>query len=252
MLTADLHIHSIRSLCGTMSPGEIVAEARRRGLRAVAITDHGLAMQVPRFYLYVLCHRFPSEVDGVRVYKGIELNVLDADGTLDDPVELRAAFDYVAVGHHPAEGLLPSRGREANTDAMLRVLQRHPWIDAIVHPTQRSHPVDFGRLLPAMAGAGVAFEVNEWNHRFGKADPEHTAEVLREAVALGVPVVTNSDAHVFSEIGCDEAIRDVLRRAGVDPALPLNADPDRLEAWIQGRRERRGEAVRRQRGARAR
>jgi len=245
MLRNDLHIHSIRSLCGTMTPGEIVAEARGRGLHGVAITDHGLAMEVPRFYLHVLCKRYPAEVDGLRVYKGIELNMLDPEGTLDAPDELLPWMDWVALGHHPADGLLASRGREANTDALLRAFERNPWIDALVHPTQRSHPVDFARLLPAMARDGVAFEVNEWNHRHGKADPAHTAEVLAEAVAQGVPVVTNSDAHVFPEIGCDETIREILAQAGVGEEVPLNADDERLEAWVTGRRERRTEARRR-------
>jgi len=248
MLLYDLHIHSHRSLCGTMTLAEIVAEARRRGLRGIAVTDHGLAMHVPRFYLHVFCKRYPGEVDGLRVYKGIELNLLDDDGTVDAPAELRPWFDYVALGHHPADGLLPSHGRAANTDALLRALERHHWIDAIAHPTQRSHPVDFQRLLPAMARDGVAFELNESSHHFGKADPEHTADVLREAVALGVPVVTNSDAHVFSEIGEDEAIRQILDRAGIDPAVALNADGDGLEAWIQSRRQRRIEACRREKG----
>jgi putative hydrolase len=247
MLQYDLHIHSIRSMCGTMTVGEIVAEARRRGLRGIAVTDHGLAMNVPRFALHVFSKRFPGEVEGLRVYKGIELNLLDPDATVDAPLELRPHLDYVALGHHPAEGLLPDRGREANTDVLLRALERHPWFDTLVHPTQRSHPVDFARLLPAMARDGVAFEVNEYNHRHGKADPGRTSEVLREAVALGVPVVTNSDAHVFCEIGEDTTIRRILDGAGVDPATVLNADGERLEAWIQARRQRRIDAVRRER-----
>ena len=37
----DLHLHSRRSYDGVMSPRRIVAMARRRGLRGIAVTDHG-------------------------------------------------------------------------------------------------------------------------------------------------------------------------------------------------------------------
>ena len=46
---ADLHVHTCLSPCGdvTMSPRRIIAEARRRGLDVIAITDHNSAENVP-------------------------------------------------------------------------------------------------------------------------------------------------------------------------------------------------------------
>src|SRR5215471_5090562 len=47
---AELHCHSSYSfLDGASSPGELVAEAARRGLEALAITDHNGMYGVPQF-----------------------------------------------------------------------------------------------------------------------------------------------------------------------------------------------------------
>jgi putative hydrolase len=244
MLDNDLHVHSIRSHCGTMTYGEIVGRARALGIRSVAITDHALAFNANRFQFHILVKRFPDVVEGVRVYKGIELNVLDADGAVDVPVELLPFFDFVSLGLHPVDGCFQGEDAAANTAALLAALERNPWVDAVVHPTQRSHPLRFSRLLPTMARLGVAFEVNDSSHRYGKADPSRTAEVLGRAVLAGVPLLTNSDAHVFHEVGADEAIRDVFQRADLDPTIALNADADALEAFLEAGRERRRAAAR--------
>ena len=239
MLLNDLHIHSIRSQCGTMTYAEIVARARELGMHGVAITDHALAFGEKRFHFHILTKRYPREVDGIRVYKGIELNVVDAEGTVDMPMELLAHFDYVALGMHPVRGCLADLGLAGNTDALLAALRLQPWIDAVVHPTQRSHPLDFARILPVMAELDVAFEVNGCGHQYRKADPRVTADALGYAVERGVPVVANSDAHVFSEIGEDSSIREVFRLAGLDPELAVNASDASVEALVARGREQR-------------
>jgi putative hydrolase len=243
MLANDLHVHSIRSQCGTMTYGEIVGRARALGMRSVAITDHALAFHGNRWQFHILVKRFPDVVEGVRVYKGIELNVVDEDGTVDMPDELLGSFDYVSVGLHSVEGCFRSDDAATNTAALMAALEHNPWIDAVVHPTHRTHPLQFSQLLPAMARLEVAFEVNECGHRYGKSDPSRTAEVLGRAVLAGVPLLSNSDAHVFHEVGADEAILDVFRRADLDPEIAVNTDADALEAFLEtGRGQRRAAA----------
>jgi putative hydrolase len=212
-------------------------------MRSVAITDHALAFHGNRWQFHILVKRFPDVVEGVRVYKGIELNVVDEDGTVDMPAELLGSFDYVAVGLHPVEDCFQSDDPAANTAALMAALERNPWIDAVAHPTQHTHPLQFSRLLPAMARLDVAFEVNDCGHRYGKSDPSRTAEVLGRAVLAGVSLLTNSDAHVFHEVGGDDAIQDVFRRADLDLEIAVNNDADALEAFLEtGRAQRRAAA----------
>lgn len=239
MLEHDLHVHTVRSQCGTMTIGEIASTAARLGIRSVGITDHALAFSNNPFQFHILCKRVPDEMDGVRVYKGIELNVLDTHGTVDMPMDLLPWFDYVAIGLHPLPKLLDDRGEKGNTDALIAALRRNPWIDVINHPTQFSHALDLDRLLDEMAAQGIAFEVNDCNAYFRKSDPAVTAAMAVEAVARGVPLVANSDAHVACELGRDDSIARIFALARLDRSIAVNAREETLLPFIEGRRARR-------------
>lgn len=66
-MSLDLHIHSKFS-DGTMSPREIIIEAKKRGLTAISITDHDTADGVYEALV-------AGEEHGVEVLAGIELSV---------------------------------------------------------------------------------------------------------------------------------------------------------------------------------
>ena len=235
----DLHVHSEASLCGRMSMQEIVQAAKAAGLAGVAVTDHGLRAGVPAQHFEDFVRAYPAVVDGVRVLKGIELNVVTREGEVDMPMQVLDGFDWVALGLHGTEGLPTNRGPERNADALVAALTKNPWIDVVVHPTQHSYPVDFGRLLPVMAERGVAFEINECNHHYGRSSVEYTADILRDAVRRQVPIVASSDAHSVHEIGKNDCIRRILTKAGVDPGVVVNATAETLGPFVEDRRARR-------------
>ncbi|HQK25834.1 MAG TPA: PHP domain-containing protein [Synergistaceae bacterium] len=66
MIRVDLHTHSTRS-DGTMSPEELVARARRRGVAVLSLTDHDTTAGVEEFLR--ACRR-----SGVRGVAGVELS----------------------------------------------------------------------------------------------------------------------------------------------------------------------------------
>ena len=68
-MKADLHIHTVLSPCGDleMSPGNIIAEARKKKLAIIGITDHNSTRQVP------LIRELGLEA-GITVLAGVELN----------------------------------------------------------------------------------------------------------------------------------------------------------------------------------
>ncbi|TKB11224.1 PHP domain-containing protein [Desulforhopalus sp. IMCC35007] len=73
-MTIDLHVHSTMS-DGTMSPTELVDLAQKKGLRAIALTDHDT------FAGYAEASRRGSAV-GLEVLSGIELSVRLQDSHL--------------------------------------------------------------------------------------------------------------------------------------------------------------------------
>jgi len=71
MALIDLHTHSTAS-DGTLSPADLVAEAAREGLAAVALTDHDTPAGLPEA-------RQAGERLGIDVIAGVELSVADGD-----------------------------------------------------------------------------------------------------------------------------------------------------------------------------
>ena len=64
----DLHIHSIRSMCGFHTLLEIVTIMRAKKRKAFALTDHGPALETPQAHFSVLTKRMPPVIDGIRVF----------------------------------------------------------------------------------------------------------------------------------------------------------------------------------------
>ncbi len=83
IMSIDLHIHSTAS-DGTMSPVEVVKFAKKKGLRAIAITDHDTFEGVPE--AMETGHRI-----GIEVIPGLELSVKFQDTTVH---LLGYLFDY--------------------------------------------------------------------------------------------------------------------------------------------------------------
>ncbi len=84
----DLHMHSVRS-DGTMTPGELVDEAVRCGMSAIALTDHDTVGGVDE--LLEACQRSGA----VRGVPGVEISVDGRYGSMH-------LLGYLVDHHHPA------------------------------------------------------------------------------------------------------------------------------------------------------
>lgn len=76
-------------------------------------------------------HVVPKELHGVRVLRGIELNIMDFDGTVDMDEKILSRLDIaIASLHTPC--LAPGT-KEENTRACLKVME-NPLVDILGHP----------------------------------------------------------------------------------------------------------------------
>lgn len=232
MIPVDLHTHSLFSNCGVHTIIEMLTRARERGMAGIAITDHGpiLAGRVSGTFF----DRLVDPVPGVRLLKGMECN-LDGDaGAIDLPEHLRRFCDVVLLGVHP--NTPQSQDRAANTNLLITAMKRNPAIDIITHPNSTEYPFDFVRLARESARLGVALELNNSKTALKRTSDEMTEELIAACVQECCPVAVCSDAHVVNEVGCDDAVRPLMARAGLAESQVVNSTAASALAWVESRR----------------
>jgi putative hydrolase len=239
IIHSDLHTHTVYSH-GKGSVQDNVLSAGKKGLKGIAITDHGPANL---FGVGVRLDVFPRIKEdiiqakklwtGGTILFGVEANVLNRQGLLDVPPECLGEFDILLAGLHLLtkplsfrkidrfiRSKLGIRLKESAdqlvyyTDALIAAVYSYP-IDIITHPGYRL-PVDTKALARACAERGTALEINT-------AHDHITEEYLRIAQKQGAKFVISSDAHHPDRVGdFDQGIKLALS-AGLTAQDILNA-----------------------------
>ena len=226
----DIHTHTTASGHAFSTFKENLKEAAAKGLSAYGISDHAPAMpgSAPAIYFNNFkCIR--REVMGIRVYTGVEANIMDSQGNLDLDESVLKKMDYVIASLH-VPCIKPGTAKE-NTDALIGAM-KNPYVKIIGHPDDGRYPLEYERLIPAALEHRVALEVNNSSFvaRSGRLNAaENTARWLSIAKEYRLPVILNSDAHIYYDVGdVTESIK-ALERAGYPEELVLNAREDGIE-----------------------
>jgi len=239
MLEADLHVHSLFSACGLHTILELLEHGRRIGLKAMAITDHGRA--VGGRLTSVFFERFRPPDDGIRLYKGIELNILDEKGTVDVEWEFMPFIDLLLLGVHP--NLEPCFSKEYYTDMVITALDKNPFIDILSHPNDPMYKLDYRRVANKVKKAGMALELNNSKILYKRSTVEDALDLIHACGEAGCLMAVNSDTHALQELGRDEEVRPLLEKAKFPEDLIVNRTADAAERFIEGRRRLKKEAI---------
>ena len=231
-IIADLHTHTIASGHAYSTINELAAEAARKGLQAMAITDHGPALPGgPHYYHFCAMRFIPPVINGVRILTGIEANILDERGNVDLEDAKLEQLDFVMAGLHEMCGF-DGQGIDKNTEAVIRAMA-DPRIKAISHPGNPVFPLDYVAVVKAAVATGTALEIN--NSSFGtsrKGSEPNCAELARLIANYGAPLIVGSDAHIAQGVGVfDDALR-LITLAGIVQEQVINASMERLLAFL--------------------
>jgi putative hydrolase len=231
-IIADMHTHSIASGHAYSTINELAAAARARGLKALAITDHGPTLPGgPHLYHFGAMRFIPEWIAGVRILRGVEANIIATDGSIDMPDSYLAKLDFVMAGLHEFCGF-DDQGIDRNTEAVLHAMA-HPRIKAISHAGNPSFPVHLEELARVAAETGTALEINNSSFSISRKGSRRNCERLAEIIAVsGAPVMVGSDAHIAQGVGeFGEAI-SVLEAAGIPSERVINASYPRLMEFL--------------------
>ena len=231
-IVADMHTHTIASGHAYSTLNELAAEAARKGLLAIAVTDHGPALPGgPHTYHFGAMRFFPESISGVRIFRGIEANILDWSGTLDLPEPYLKKLDFVMAGLHEGCGF-DGEGIGRNTEAVINAMA-NPLVKAISHPGNPLFPLDYEAVVAAARATGTALEMNNTSFSISRKGSRPNCERMAALIArLGAPLVIGSDAHIAQMVGVFDDAVAVVEEAGIPEAQVMNSSLEHLLQFL--------------------
>ena len=230
-LIADLHTHTIACghAYGTIS--ENLRFARERGLKYCAVTDHGMRIPGgPHPYYFGNIKAIPAILEGVRVLRGAECNILDQYGRVDLAPEMLAKLDIVLAGFHVP--VSPCGSPEKNT-AVLAAAMKNPYLDILVHTGNPEYPIVPELLAKAAREHGVAIEVNNGSLTSTRHGSRSVClQIIDWCRDLGVTVSLGSDAHFPTLVGEVSAGIELLKECRYPLERVLNFNEKLLLAHL--------------------
>ena len=240
-LLMDTHTHSVASGHAYSTVDENLRWAAEKGLELVALTDHAPGMKGTTGHAYFAnLHVLPKELHGVRLLRGIELNIMDFAGTVDMDEKVLSRLDLgIASLHMPC---LAPGSRKENTAALTKVME-NPYVDIIGHPGDPRYDVDFKEVFRAAKETGTLLEINNTSlipGGFRDGSQENVKAILRMSMELGSPVVLGSDAHFYTSVGDFSYALALMEEVGFPEELVLNREPAKFLANLKKREKDRG------------
>ena len=230
---ADLHVHTVASGHSYNTIYEYASYAKKIGLKYIGMTDHGPGMAGgPHLYHFQNLRCLPEKIDGVRVLKGVEANIMDHEGNLDIPVDTQKDMELIIASFHLHLGYDGSDERK-NTDALLKVIA-NPKVNILGHPGNPQFPVDMDAMIEACIKHRVIPEIN--NSSFtGVVRPgsySRCVEIAKKVRKAGWKVIFGSDAHCRDTLARFDRALDLAKEAGLKPEDIVNTNVKMLEDYV--------------------
>ena len=238
-LKFDYHTHTIYSRVGPYfhGKGRVIDNARaaaKRGLESLAITDHGPSdfyglslKKIPQIRrdIAAAMHAFPK----LRIYLGVEADIVDTPNGLDVLPEDFALFDFVNAGYHyvpkchmihnfvafrmPWPKKLREKLRLQNTERIIKALKSND-IKILTHPGDKAF-IDEHAVAKACEETGTMVEINARHKHPDVRD-------LKIYKNYDIDFVISSDAHRPKHVGRYAESLALALEAGIDPARIVN------------------------------
>ena len=229
-IIADTHCHTIASTHAYSTLTEVARAAADRGLAAVAVTDHGRALPgAPGTWYFDNLDVVPDCLFGVRVLRGIEANIIDFEGALDEYPRILQQLDWVIASMH--EPTMPSGREEDYTNAWLAVAE-NPLVHVIGHSGSPAFRFDYERVIPVFGAKGKLVEINENTFVARAGSEENCRTIARLCKKHGVQVVVNSDSHFHTSVGEVGRGLELLRSVDFPEELVANSSKERFDAYL--------------------
>lgn len=237
-LEVETHCHTISSGHAYSSVQEIMAEAKNKNIKAVALTDHGPIMPGASDIYHIINQRvIPDTIYGVEVLKGVEANIIDYDGTLDLDDAVLENLDLVIASLHSIT--IEPGTEEENTRAVLKAME-NPNVDIIAHPGNPMFPIDKEALVKKAIETNTLIEINNSSFLSSrKGSCENCIEIAKLCKELGAKIACGSDAHISFDICRTDKTAEILKSVDFPEENIINLKYDRFKKYLSEKGKKR-------------
>ena len=235
MFELDPHTHSLSSgHAGWSTITDLAKQASSVGLKALGLTDHAPATfgSSRASYFRNLAYA-PKKRCGIEILYGVDLNILDKDGSVDLEDEILENLDYAIISMH-MPNIKPGTVEE-NTFAYVNAM-KHPRVKIVGHPEDVKYPVDFEALVIAAKHYGIAIEINNssLSPKGYRGDVrENVISILELCKKYRCSVVVSSDSHGTEHVGDFQYAIEIMKECNFPSDLVVNRSLKEFKSFIE-------------------
>lgn len=234
MFELDVHTHTVASGHAYSTLIENINFGKEKGLELLGVSDHAPTLPGGAYIFHFQnMKHIPSEVDGLRVLKGVEANIIDFEGRLDMIDRNLEALDYVIASLHPP---CKTPGTVKENTAMIIKAMQNPLVKIIGHPDDGRFPLDYTEVVKAAKATGTLLEVNNSSlnpNGFRLNVQENVVKMLALCATNDVKIICGSDAHIAYDIGRFDFCEAILDEVGFPEDLVINHSTAEFLKWIE-------------------
>lgn len=232
IIAVDTHTHTNISHHAYSTLEENIAAAKRKGMEGIAITNHGPELgDGAHPWHFSSLKNFKNYVYGIRLLRGAEVNIMDAEGRIDlDDYALAPLEIVIASMHTPC--FAPNQDSETVTRAYLNTLERNPKVNIMGHMGDGRYKCDYRTVLNKVKETGRIVEINHHSFDVRKGSHENCREIALICKELKIPVVMSTDAHFSDDVGEVENSWLLLKSIDFPEELILNTSLGKLAGYL--------------------
>ncbi len=236
-IDVDSHVHTVSSGHAYATLNENITKAIEIGLKGIAITDHGpILTGAPTIFHFNNLTCLPKTYNGIRIFKGVEANILDKDGNTDIDDFTYNRLDVRMASLHFTFNNVETK--EEATSAYINAMKNND-INVIGHPCDVRYPINIEEVVLAAKKYNVAFEINNSSlnpNSYRYDDKETILQLLEMCKKHNVYITIASDSHFLDTLGNVTNSLNMLKRVNFPEDLVINANLEQFEKFVSKHR----------------
>ena len=236
-IEVDSHTHTIASGHAYSTLAENIKGASARGIKLLAVTDHGPQMPgAPHFWYFMNMRVIPRIMYGVGVLRGVEANIINTSGELDIDDAIHQQMDIVLGSLH--EPIIAPSTKTAHTKAVVKAIASGK-IDVFAHGGNPAFPIDPVEIAKAAAHYNVLVEINNSSFTTSRLGSKKNCAALAEAVAQeGGYLTFGTDAHIAVRVGDFTECTNFIKSIGISKKRILSRKGEKFLQFLKSKNKK--------------